>query len=416
MRKKLPGESGAFYRTIVDISNVADKGVSTLCSMGSQKRMPFSFDDIHFLPAQISKIPLNLDEHVNMRITVGPKAKKPMMVSSPIMFSAMSYGAVTRNVRLILTQVALNLNIAINSGEDSVIPEVETSTSTQNLILQYSTVRAGVTDEILKKCSAIEVRFGQGAYPGWRSLLPGAKVPPETAKLRGLKEGEPEYDLAHHPDIHNKEELTEKVRWLKELTGGIPVGAKIGCGNIEEDVEVLADSGVDFISLDGFGGGTGATELFVRENVGLPIIVALPRADKHLENVGKRKQVSLIAGGGLRASADFAKSLALGADAVYIGTSALIAMGCEQYRVCHIGNCPTGVTSSNPHLIQRLDVNEGVRRLTNFVKVSNEEIEGFARIVGKNDATKLDVEDLVALKRDLAEATGVKWVNGKALS
>lgn len=340
MRKKFLEENRESYRTLVDISEVAEKGASTIGSMGSQKTMPFSLDDLHFIPAQISKIPLNVDEPVNMKVTIGPQAGKPMTVSSPLMFSGMSYGAVTKNVRLILAKVSLNERMALNSGEDIILPEIEIAS--QNLILQYSTVRFGITDEILKKSSAVEIRFGQGAYPGWRSLLPAAKVPSDTAMLRGLKPGEAEHDLSHHPDIRNKEELMQKIKWLKELTGGVPVGAKIGCGDIERDVEVLAQSGVDFISLDGFGGGTGATELFVRENVGLPIVAALPRADRQLRKIGKRSSVSLIAGGSLKSSADFAKCLALGADAVYIGTSALIAINCQQYRICHTGNCPTG--------------------------------------------------------------------------
>ena len=414
MRKKFLGESSEFYRTVADISNVADKGASTIGSMGSKRKTPFSLDDLHFVPAQISKIPLNSDEQVNTKVTIGPEAKKPMHVSSPIMFAGMSYGAVTEKVRAILAKVALNLNVGLNSGEDIIKPEIETAS--QNLIVQYSTVRVGITDEILRKASAVEIRFGQGAYPGWRSLLPAAKVPSETAKLRGLKPGQDEHDLTHHPDIRSKEELTEKIRWLKELTGGVPVGAKIGCGDVENDAEVLAESGVDFISLDGFGGGTGATEFFVRENVGIPIIAALPRTDRHLKKIGKRNSVSLIAGGGLRSSADFAKCLALGAGAVYIGTSALIAIGCQQYRICHTGNCPTGVTSSNPKLLQLLNVDEGVRRLTNFVNVSNQEIADFARIVGKDDLGKLGIEDLVALKRDLSEVAAVKWLNGKAIS
>ena len=145
------------------------------------------------------------------------------------------------------------------------------------------------TEEILKKSSAVEIRFGQGAYPGWESLLPAEKVPPEVAKLMGLKEGEDAHSPAHHPDIRNEDELKEKIRWLRELTDGIPIGAKIGCGNVENDVEILANSGVDFISLDGFGGGTGATEFFVRENVGIPIVAALPRADRHLKKIGVKK-------------------------------------------------------------------------------------------------------------------------------
>jgi glutamate synthase domain-containing protein 2 len=229
----------------------------------------------------------------------------------------------------------------------------------------------------------------------------------------GLKENEDAYSPARHPDIRNKDELKEKITWLRTLTDGIPIGAKIGCGDVENDVEILVDSGADFIALDGFGGGTGATESFVRENVGIPIVAALPRAVRQLKKMEAENRTSLIAGGGLRTSTDFAKCLALGADAVYIGTSALIAINCQQYRICHTGYCPTGVTTNDPTLIQRLNVDEGVRRLTNFLNISNQEVANLARIVGKDDIKKLGIEDLVALKKGLAEITGVRWLNGK---
>jgi len=412
MIKKGLDEKEEVYSKMTEIINVADKGVSMLCSMGSLKKMPFSLDDLHFVPAQVSKIPLNTNEEVNIKTAIGPEAKKPLKVSSPIIFSGMSYGAVSKNVRVVLAKVASKLNLGINSGEDIVLPE-ELDIASKNLIVQYSTGSHKIAEEILKKSSAVEIRFGQGAFPGWESLLPAEKVPPELAKLMELKEGEAIHTPAHHPDIRNQDELKEKVKWLKELTDGIPVGAKIGCGNVENDVEILADSGVDFISLDGFSGVAGATEFFVRENVGIPIIVALPRVDMHLKKIGLRNKISLIAGGGLRTSVDFAKCLALGADAVYIGTSALIAINCQQYRICHTGHCPTGVTTNDPILVQRLDVDEGVRKLTNFINVSNQEVANLLRIVGKDDIKKLGTEDLVALKKEVSEATGIKWMNGK---
>jgi glutamate synthase domain-containing protein 2 len=380
--------------------------------MGSPKKMPFSLADLHFVPAQILQIPLNRSEEVNTEVVIGPEAEKPLKVSSPIMFSGMSYGSVSKKVRLVLARVAANLKIGVNSGEDFVLPE-ELDIASKYLIVQYSTGRFGTTEEILKKAAAVEIRFGQGAYPGWEGILPAEKVSQEVAKLLGLNENEAAYSPAHHPDIRNKDELKEKIRWLRKLTDGVPIGAKIGCGDIENDVKILVDSGADFISLDGFGGGTGATESFVRENVGIPIAAALPRAAKHLENIEARNKISLIAGGRLRTSADFAKALALGADAVYIGTSALIAINCKQYRICHTGHCPTGVTTNDPALLQRLDVDEGVRRLTNFINVSNQEVANLVRIVGKDDIRKLGLEDLVALKKDLSEVTGVKWLNGK---
>ncbi|HJW97096.1 MAG TPA: FMN-binding glutamate synthase family protein, partial [archaeon] len=226
-------------------------------------------------------------------------------------------------------------------------------------------------------------------------------------------EGEPAYSPARHKDMATPKQIADKVSYLRNLTGGIPIGAKIGCGNVEKDVDVLAQAGVDFIALDGFGGGTGATDFLVRENVGIPIFAALPRAHRFLQKSGLRKKITLIAGGNLRTSADFAKCLALGADAVYTGTAALIAINCEQYRICHTGLCPTGVTTHNPVLVKQLDVQKGVERLSNWLKVCTEEIAGFCRIVGKDDIRKLDSEDLVALKKEMAEVTGTKWINGE---
>jgi glutamate synthase domain-containing protein 2 len=408
------GEREEFCPAMAEIRYVADKGTSMLCSMGSLKKMPFSLNDLHFVPAQVFKIPLNSSEEVTTRVVVGPEAKKPLKVSSPIMFGGMSFGTVSRNVRLVLAKVASKLDLGLNTGEDIILPD-ELDIALKTRVVQYSTGRYGTTEAILKKSSAVEIRFGQGAYPGWESLLPAEKVSPEVAKLMELKEGEDAHSPAHHPDIRNEDELKEKISWLRKLTNGVPIGAKIGCGNVENDIEILANSGVDFISLDGFGGGTGATELFVRENVGIPIVIALPRADRHLKKIGVRNKVSLIAGGGLRTSADFAKCLALGADAVYIGTSALIAMNCQQYRICHTGHCPTGVTTNDPVLVQRLDVEEGIRKLTNFINVSNQEVANLLRIVGKDDIKKLGLEDLVALKKELSEATGVNWMNEKSV-
>lgn len=210
----------------------------------------------------------------------------------------------------------------------------------------------------------------------------------------------------------NPQEIKEKVTWLRKVTEGVPIGAKIGCGNIEEDIQILADAGVDFIALDGFGGGTGATDIYVREHVGIPIFAALPRAFTFLTDRGVKDKISLIAGGGLRTSADFAKCLALGADAVYIGTPALIAINCEQYRICHTGLCPTGVTTHNPSLVKQLDVKEGITKLSNFITTATQEIAHLTRIVGKDNVNKLDGNDLVAMYKDLAVVTGTRWLDG----
>ena len=228
--------------------------------------------------------------------------------------------------------------------------------------------------------------------------------------MRGLKGFERSDSPAHHSDMTTPKEIQERVFWLKEATGGVPIGAKIGCGDVEADIQILVDAGVDFIALDGFGGGTGATEKYVRENVGMPIIAALPRAARCLQKLGVKGDTPRRRRRPARISRHFAQCLALGADAVYIATSALIAINCQQYRICHTGLCPTGVTTHSPVLAQQLDVAEGITRLTHFIRASNEEIANLTRIVGKDDVRKLDSSDLISLNRDLAGITGAKWL------
>lgn len=414
IRRKKPEENSEFYDEIIAIKEMAASGESAVVSMGSKKKMPFSLDDLHFIPAQVSAIPLNEEEKVNLGVVIGPASNKPMKVSSPILISGMSFGSVSKNVKLAIAKGSKELDIAYNSGEGGVLPEEPEIDA--KLIRQYSTGKFGITEKVLKEAKAIEIRFGQGAYPGKGSFLPAAKMSKEVAELRGLAIGEPAYSPAHHADMKTPKKIEEKILWLKELTGGVPIGAKIGCGNIEEDVHLLASCGVDFISLDGFGAGTGATEGFVRENVGLPIWAALPRAYKCLMEAGVKNKVTLIAGGGLRTSADIAKCLALGADAVYIGTAALIAINCQQYRLCHTGLCPTGVTTQNPTLTKQLDsIDASAQRLRNFISALNSEIAALTRITGKDDIRKLDNDDLVSMKKDLAQLVGVQWLDGGEL-
>lgn len=412
MRKKGLAEDKDFYQSIANIKTIAETTKSVVASMGSLKKMPFSFDDLHFVPAQVSRIPLNKEEKVNVEVIIGPKSKKPLKVSSPVLISGMSFGAVSKNVRTVISRAAAKLKIGFNSGEGGIM-EDELAEAKDFMLAQYATGRFGVTESLLNKSVAVEIRFGQGAYPGKGSFLPAEKMTPEVAKARGLKEGESAYSPAHHPDMTRPEDIKEKVSWLRKIMDGKPVGAKIGCGNVEEDIEVLVNAGVDFIALDGFGGGTGATDLYVRENVGIPLIAALPRAVRFLEKIGTREGITIIAGGGLRTSADCAKCLALGADAVYLGTAALIAINCEQYRICHTGICPTGVTTHLPPLTKQIDAEKGIVRLSNFIKTLTEEISNLARICGKDAVNKLDKSDLVAFKKDLAELADVRWLRGQ---
>jgi glutamate synthase domain-containing protein 2 len=383
-------------------------------SMGSLKKLPFSLEDLYFVPAQVNKIPINQEEPVNTTVIIGPSAQKPLMLNSPLLISGMSFGAVSKNVRLVIGKTASLIKVGFNSGEGGIAPE-EMDLATEYRIVQYSTGRYGISHEILQKAAAVEIRFGQGAYPGKGSYLPAEKITDEIAQVRGLQPGEPSYSPAHHSDLTHKKDIKEKVTELRRISQGSPIGAKIGCGDVEADVKVLAEAGVDFIALDGFGGGTGATDLYVRDNVGIPVFAALPRALRTLQEMVVKDKISLIAGGNLRTSAEFTKCLALGADAIYVGTAALIAINCEQYRICNTGLCPTGVTTQNPKLTEQLNVDEGVSKLSNFIQLNTQEIANLTRIVGKKDVKRLDKEDVVSASKDLAKIVGVKWMNGEYL-
>ncbi|MDI6819268.1 MAG: glutamate synthase-related protein [Methanothermobacter thermautotrophicus] len=411
MRRQRRSEDDREYLKIVQIKRIAHSGEVPVESMGSEKRLPLGLDDLHFLPAQVSKIPLNAEDPVKTDVIIGIKSKRPLRLRSPIIISGMSYGAVSEKTRIAIASVADRLKIGFNSGEGGVLQR-ELEKAGDYLIIQYSTGRFGITEDVLRGAAAIEIRFGQGAYPGKGSYLPPDKISPDVARVRGLAPGEGSYSPAHHHDIRDQMELEEKVKDLRKISGGAPIGAKIGCGNVEDDVKALLDAGVDFISLDGFGGGTGAVNPHIRDNTGIPLIAAMPRAVKTVINEGHGDRVSLIAGGGLRTAADMAKCLALGADAVYTGTAALIALNCQQHRLCHTGKCPTGITTHDPDLLKHMDLERAIEGLENFIRVSTAEIADFARITGKDDVKKLNPEDLVALKKDVAELTGVKWLKG----
>lgn len=408
IRKQRRDEDNREYQVTKNIRTVAATRQSSVSSMGSRKQFPFSLDDLHLVPAQVHRFPKNREEAVNLITVIGPVAARPLKSSSPILISGLSYGAVSKNVRLIISQVALKEKILYNTGEGGLLPEERGAK--EYCIVQYSTGRFGITEELLSQAAGIEIRFGQGAYPGKGSQLPAEKMTTEIAGMRGLKNGEDADSPARHPDITNTGELKQKIEWLRSLSNGAPVGAKIGCGAIEKDISALVAAGVDFIAIDGFGAGTGATNDYVRENVGIPITVALPRAARHLTRLKVRRKISLIAGGNLRTSGDFVKCLALGADAVYIGTAVLIAIRCEQYRICHTGLCPTGVTTQDPALVARCDVAGGVTRLSNFIHVMNEEMASLTRIVGRDDVHDLATWDLVSSNHDLARIAGCPWM------
>jgi len=263
---------------------------------------------------------------------------------------------------------------------------------------------------MLRSVDAIEIKLGQSAEPGLGARLPGEKVTPEIAKIRGYPAGTDIISPAHFEDIRSVEELKAKVTWLREISDGCPIGVKIAAGHIEEDLAAVVHAGADFVTIDGRPGGTGAAPKFIKAATSVPTPFALYRARNQLDRMGATGTISLIVTGGLRVSSDIAKALALGADAVAIGTAALIACGCKQHRICTTGKCPEGVTTQDEALRTRMKSEVGAAHLANYLAVTTAELKDFSRLTGHTDIHELSRDDLVTTSALIAEFTDLHHV------
>lgn len=389
-----------------DIHRIAASGESITEPMRSQLAV-ISWDDILVKGAQLSKLPLNKDEDVVTKTVIGPNAGHPLVLDMPLYVTHMSFGALSREVKLALAKGSAAVRTAMCTGEGGILPE--SMQSAYKYIFEYVPNRYSVTDENLKRVDAIEIKIGQSAKPGMGGHLPAGKVTKEVAEVRGFPEGTDIVSPARFDDINNKEDLKKKVRWLREKSEGKPIGIKLAAGHIEDDLAVALHARPDFITIDGKPGATGASPKFVKRATSVPTIFALYRARKYLDEKGF-SGVSLMITGGLRISSDFIKALALGADAIALGTAALMACGCQQYRICHTGKCPVGITTQDPELRKRLDVDESARRLANFLRVSNEELKDFARLTGNSNVHGLTVDDLGTVNSEISNHTGIEHV------
>jgi glutamate synthase domain-containing protein 2 len=329
---------------MADIHAMAETGKSIIEPMRTKKPV-VSWDDILIKGAQIARIPLNDDEPVSATTVIGPSARHPLVIETPIYVSHMSFGALSREVKIALARGSAAVKTAMCSGEGGILPEsLECS---YKYIFEYVPNKYSVTEENLMKVDAIEIKIGQSSKPGMGGHLPGSKVTKEIAEIRGFAEGMDIISPAHFDDIFTAEDLKKKVSWLRESSGGKPIGVKIAAGNIEDDLEVILHAKPDFITIDGRPGATGASPKYVKAATSVPTIFALHRARKFLDERGA-SNISLMITGGFRVSSDFAKALALGADAIPIASAALMACGCQQYRLCHADKCPVGITTQNP--------------------------------------------------------------------
>lgn len=391
-------------RYMEEIHEIAVKGKSIDAAMGTQMPMP-NWDDILILGAQLNPPPLNDGEEVDTKTIIGKNAAKPMVIDNPVYISHMSFGALSKEIKTALSKGSAMARTAMCSGEGGILPEEKAAA--YKYIFEYIPNKYSVTDENLKSSDAIEIKIGQGTKPGMGGHLPGEKVTEEIARIRGKKQGEEIQSPSKFPEINSKEDLKSMVSMLREKSEGRPIGIKIAAGRIEQDLEHCVFAEPDFITIDGRGGATGSSPYMLREATTVPTVYALYRARKYLDSVGA-DNISLVITGGLRVSSDFAKALAMGADAVAVASAGLIAAACQQYRICGTGNCPVGIATQDENLRSRLKVDAAAQRVANFLNVSLEELKTFARITGHKSVHDLSVEDLVATSREISEYTNIR--------
>lgn len=392
-------------RYMGEIHQMAVTGKSIGGAMGTKMPMP-GWDDILLLGAQLNPPPLNDGEEVDTRTVIGKHAKKPMVLESPIYISHMSFGALSKEIKVALAKGSAMAKTAMCSGEGGILPEEKEAA--YKYIFEYIPNKYSVTDENLKTSDAIEIKIGQGTKPGMGGHLPGEKVTEEIAAIRGKKKGEDIQSPSKFPEIQSKEDLRTMVDMLRERSEGRPIGIKIAAGRIEKDLEYCVFARPDFITIDGRGGATGSSPFFLREATSVPTIYALARARKYLDSV--HADIDLVITGGLRVSADFAKALAMGADAVAIASAGLIAAACQQYRICGSGKCPVGIATQDPELRARLKVDAAAQRVANYLNVSTEELKTFARVTGNYSVHGLSVDNLVTTDRDIADYTDIRHI------
>lgn len=407
----------------------AGSGAAMLSSMGNPKKLPVYWDRLLINASQVTNPSIDpLREPMETQVYLGRHPARVtrnedgtldttlpphLELSMPVMFSAMSYGSISYNAHQVLARAAKELGICYNTGEGGLHQDFyEYGPYT---ITQVASGRFGVFKDYLEAGAAIEVKIGQGAKPGIGGHLPGTKIVGDISRTRMVPEGTDAISPAPHHDIYSIEDLRQLVLSLKEATGyRKPVIVKVAAvHNIAAIASGVARSGADIIAIDGLRGGTGAAPTSIRDNVGIPIELALAAVDSRLRAEGIRDDVALVAGGSIRSSADVVKAIALGADACYIGTAALVAMGCHLCRSCHQGNCNWGIATQKPELVERLDPDVGVERLVNLMHAWNQEIKEFMGGMGINSVEALRGNRLmlrgVGLNESELEILGVSY-------
>ncbi len=375
-------------------------------AMGVPRTELPDWDDIQVLTAQLHKAPLLDEDPVGTDVVIGPNAQKPLRLDIPLMVSDMSYGALSEPAKVALARGAELAGTGICSGEGGMLPEEQAANS--RYFYELASARFGFDWDKVDKVQAFHFKGGQGAKTGTGGHLPGEKVKGKIAEVRGLEPGQDAISPPRFPDWTEPSQIKDFADEVRDRTGGIPIGYKLSAQHIEKDIDAALEVGVDYIILDGRGGGTGAAPIIFRDNISVPTIPALARARAHLDRL-ERRDVSLVITGGLRKPADFIKALAMGADAIALSNSAMQAIGCIAMRACHTNNCPVGIATQKPHLVNRLVVEKSARQLTNFFEASVELMQVMARACGHDHLTKFNPGDLTTWKKDMSEISGVQF-------
>lgn len=375
---------------------------------GSSKKWPH-FDEITFIPAQTSPFPIDGDEDVDVKVTIGPKAKKPMKIKIPLMISGMAYGiALSEQVKIALATAAKNTGTAVNSGEGGILPEELESAG--KYILQFSKTEWGKEEKTIKRADMIEIKLGQGAVMGMGGNISPENLTGRAREVMGLKENETAHIMEHFFDKQTLKDLKELVDELRSMTGGVPIGVKIGAGGkIEEDIDHLIEMGVDFIAVDGGQGASVGAPPLLADDFGIPTLHALIRASNHLEKRKKKGEISLIVSGGLFTPGHFLKVLALGADAVYLGSVMLFTVSHKQTLNSLPFEPPTQSVWNQGKFKDTFKIEDGTKSAEKFLTASTEEIKMALRAMGKKSLKELSKKDLVSYDEMTAKKIGIPF-------
>lgn len=389
-----------------DIHRMAVNGSSIIDSMATEITMP-DWNDILIIANQLNPLPLDEKIEINTTTVIGKGSEKPMLIENPVYISHMSFGALSYETKVALAKGSAMAKTAMCSGEGGIL-EDEMKNS-YKYIFEYIPNKYSLTKENLINSDAIEIKIGQGTKPGMGGHLPGDKVTKEIAKIRGKPFGKDIISPAIYNEIQSKEDLKRVVSNLREESEGRPIGIKIAAGKIEKDLEYCTYAEPDFITIDGRGGATGASPKIIRDATSVPTVYALHRARKYLDDEGI-DNIDLVITGGLRVSSDFAKALAMGADAIAVASAALMAAACQQYRICGTGECPVGVATQDENLRSNLKIDLAAQRVANYLNVSLDELKTFARITGHKKLSDLSVDDLATYNSEISNYTNISHV------